>query len=246
MKGATAMYATQLSFPRFVKEEAPAYTETSLAAVSATANAIVTHVNVAYQAFASRLTEAHKAKLGKRLERALEIANAGDQVIFTEDLDVFKVRSVSTKGNYFYQVNVASKTCTCPDYDNGNTCKHILAAYFTQKAYELAQVLPDPTWPDPLPQPESQPTIHEIAEQRIPGEHIIYATVMVNDTATMVELLALNEDGTADVRTLPIYSSDGRLIPNFCFPSPFGTTVRYSTLGNVPKSELLNVSIFNH
>ena len=69
---------------------------------------------------------------------------------------------------------------------------------------------------------------------------------MVNDTATMVELLALNEDGTADVRTLPIYSSDGRLIPNFCFPSPFGTTVRYSTLGNVPKSELLNVSIFNH
>ena len=39
---------------------------------------------------------------------------------------IFQVKSQSVRNGH-YKVNMLAKTCTCPDHENGNICKHRIA-----------------------------------------------------------------------------------------------------------------------
>lgn len=230
-------------------------------------------IEKAADAFEARLTDAQRKQLNGRLAKARQIALAGD-VHFTEEENTFKVRSSSTKGNYYYQVNLAGKkTCTCPDITENHmpTCKHILAAYYTQQAYEQQ----DQDWPEDavqkdlqnmaaaydeavasgilpkperdlatVPDPEPVAVVNQAAKM-VTYEAIIYADYTFPATGEIIPVEILNtEDGDYHIRALPKYNEEtGSFEPRFPFPSPFGTNVAYSTI-RVAKTHLGNVKIY--
>ena len=62
-----------------------------------------------------------------RKERGYEVA-ATSLIVETEK--GWKVPSQSGGGNYLVKSNGFNATCTCPDYKNGNKCKHLWAVEF--------------------------------------------------------------------------------------------------------------------
>jgi hypothetical protein len=248
----------QLSFYHLIREATPAIeTEVASAAVSATAFTIVPYIDQVADEFEARLTKNQRAKIGRRLGKARNLANA-EAVTFTETDDLFRVKSQTARDcNYHVDLRGAWRdwSCTCPDHaDEGNICKHILAAYYTKRAFEIAQDQVAPIADtaedaqDPPANPaQATPTEYTCRAQFscavLPSpEMIIYATVMLGDEAVMVEVLDIDQ-GVAQVRALPVHNL-GMLQPYFCFPSPFeGSQVKYST-ASVPKEALINVRVF--
>ncbi len=204
-----------------------------------------------YNDFVNRLSAGQKARLNGRVERALKIAATDDAVHFTADPLVFKVKSTSARHCTYTVTLGETKTCTCPDHkDNGNTCKHILASYFTKKAYELSlsqvasPVEPSPAPQPPAPQPDQVIGYTAAARQLKEGETIVYATLVQGDEVILVEVIETDPHTTsAFVRSLPVMDKDGYLVPNFCFPSPSGTPVKYSSTW-LPFESLVDVKIF--
>jgi len=86
-------------------------------------------------------------RLSQRGEKAVEIAENGCAVSFTED-DFAFVRS-TVDGTRHYKVDMAGNRCSCPDWifrhakiekDTGrkHSCKHLLAAKMVLVKKELA------------------------------------------------------------------------------------------------------------
>jgi len=236
-----------------IREEASIAIETSPGAVS-TASAIISFVNQVVDAFIARCSAAQLDKLDKRIERARLLAESGTSVLFTEDPRVFKVRSSSRKGEFYYNVNVASKYCNCPDHaEHGCICKHILAAYFTKKAYEQ-----DPTRPDSQPHPKPEPSTHQITRMKFPSEiekaiaslalfePVVYAMLTYGNLRIPVQILAADaKNRLAHIQALPGLNSQGELIPSFPFPSgPGSNCVMYSTT-DVSFDNLSNVRVYD-
>lgn len=192
--------------------------------------------------FESRLSAAQRANLGRRLSRARTIAKK-NHVIFTETEQVFKVVSQDNRNanTIYYTVDIRSEnyrdwSCTCPDHvDHDQICKHILASYFTKSAFELASE--QASQPQETESTESQEVI-------LPGEHVIYATVIQDDVPIRVEILG-REGDLYHIRALPVHDENGQLVPLFPFPSPFGGNVMCST-ADVSKPDLHEVRVFSH
>ena len=141
----------------------------------------------------------------------------------------------------FYSVDLSGEnwrawTCTCPDHQgHGSVCKHILASYYTRRAFELAQERIEPQAAETA---TAEPCVAE------PAEYITHATVFQGEQPIRVEVLAI-EGVTAHVRALPVHDHQGMLVAHFPFPSPLGGEVRYST-AEVAKSDLHEVRVFHH
>lgn len=244
-----------------IHEAAPAYgAEAASVAVSAIDKAIVPQLYEAIQRvhseFVARLTPAMAERLGKRVQRGLEIALQLDQVLETEDPDAFKVRSSSTRGNYYYNVTIgAVKTCTCPDFEhtNGQPCKHILAAYFTSKAIaglgEIAQPEapaaqePAPAYP-PAARPKNQ-TCPPVEAGQLFDEKIVYGELQCTDASIMVEISAIGS-GLYLVRALPVLDPlTGVMTPYFPFASPYDGTPECFSSAIVPARYVSNLRVYH-
>jgi hypothetical protein len=87
--------------------------------------------------FVATLTQATLASFNGRLARGLELAKVGavSSVLNPAHPRCFQVRS--TEGLQTYQVDLDTKTCTCPDSQKGNTCKHRVAAYYFEQTLKV-------------------------------------------------------------------------------------------------------------
>lgn len=73
-----------------------------------------------------------------RLERAEALLMEG-RVHRVEGLP----QTYVVRGSQLYLVDLGTQTCTCPDFQKGHTCKHILAAYLLARGEkkEVKEVL---------------------------------------------------------------------------------------------------------
>lgn len=71
-------------------------------------------------------------KLNGRIERAQVLAVHGTLQPTPEQPDIWRVRSDS-KPNHYYEVIPSKRSCSCPDAQKGNLCKHRLAVGFILK-----------------------------------------------------------------------------------------------------------------
>ena len=165
-------------------KEAPAATEASRTPESAVSapSIIPQRIEQAASAWWSKLNDRQRERINGRFERGKAIALAC-QVAFTDDPQVFKVRSQSTRGDYRYTVtlNPDNRSCSCPDIDAPyRVCKHVIAAYILQKALALSGSQPEPE-PEPAAvqdPPEADPDTEVVATNyqiRYPKDSIIYA-----------------------------------------------------------------------
>ena len=71
-----------------------------------------------------------------RLERGLALVRENAVTPLKERQ--YEVRSANAKQSpYSYQVNLAERSCTCPDSQKGNICKHRVAAYYYEQAMKI-------------------------------------------------------------------------------------------------------------
>ena len=168
-------------------------------------------------------SEKMKAALNGREERALKMALEGRVTHKSER--IYSVRSED--GKHAYLVNLEARTCTCPDYEKGNVCKHRLAAYLVEQAtkatQEIAAVPPQtqgeqPNMPgiDPDEEAVEKARLAIHAKSQFLRESIIYALLEVDGQSLQVEVLDIDGE-VALVRALPALK-DGKLIPQFPFP----------------------------
>lgn len=196
----------------------------------------------------AKLNDRQRERINGRFERGKAIALAGE-VSFTDDPEVFKVRSQSTRGDYRYTVTLDpdNRSCSCPDVDAPyHVCKHVIAAYILQKALELAAVQPEPESAAAHETPQADPDAEIVASNyqiRYPKDTIVYAKLAYQGRFLLVEVLWI-ENGRAIVRALPRIEN-GEAIPNYPFPSPFGgdTSPRWSTC-EVNTVALTNVRVY--
>src|SRR5512139_424254 len=80
-------------------------------------------------------SEKMKAALNGREERALRLALEGHVTHKSER--IYSVRSEDNK--HAYLIDLEARSCTCPDYQKGNVCKHRLAAYLVEQATKASQ-----------------------------------------------------------------------------------------------------------
>ena len=169
------------------------------------------------------LPERLRGQLNGRQERALKLALEGH---VTHKADrVYSVRSED--GKHAYLVNLEARTCTCPDYEKGNVCKHRLAAYLVEQAtkptQEIAAVPTEaqaeqPGMPgiDPDEEAVEKARLAIHAKSQFLRESIIYAILNVDGKPMQVEILDIDGE-VALVRALP-QLKDGKLVPQFPFP----------------------------
>lgn len=148
-----------MNTPRFVRESmAPAQTLT-----------FADWIDQAAQKVRATLSPESIRAFNGRLERALELAKSG-AVTAMADADHprrFRVNS-SAAGHPPYEVDLDAKTCTCPDSQKGNACKHRMAAYYVEQASKLRRnAAPQPVQPvnhPPVVAPQS-PIARKSVEQ---------------------------------------------------------------------------------
>lgn len=80
------------------------------------------------------------ARAGSRLDRGIRLFIA-DMVEPTNEPDIYIVRSESNPLGA-YRVDLAAKTCTCPDSGRGNACKHRCAAWLHRETTPRAEPAP--------------------------------------------------------------------------------------------------------
>jgi SWIM zinc finger len=120
-----------------LKESASAATETDYQAAVSTAKAILPHLlDQVARDFTASLSPVWLQRLQTRLARALESAKSG-AVSVTEDPEVFYVQGGRPQP---YRVDLATKTCECPDCRKGNICKHRIAAYYIKKVLFMTPI----------------------------------------------------------------------------------------------------------
>lgn len=70
----------------------------------------------------------------RRLERAQELVRAGK---------VFPVPGLKGRyvvvGSQDYLVNLEAESCTCPDWERGQVCKHLLGAWLVERRGEKGE-----------------------------------------------------------------------------------------------------------
>jgi hypothetical protein len=248
-----------------IKESTAGGTVIDSSAAVSTAKAILPHLldQVAMD-FTESLKPEWKQRLASRLVRALDIAKSG-AVSVTEDPEVFFVQGGRPQP---YRVDLAAKTCECPDCQKGNICKHRIAAYYIKKVLFLSPIesIEEPSaekivcaqcgaqLPEdgiclqcqelsPAAQPE--PDLDRVFASRPMPEGIIYADLYYSDELPVVpvEIIELDQEN-AHVRALPVFDEDGQLQPVFPFASPFpGSPVKWSSVV-VPSGQLGNVRVY--
>jgi hypothetical protein len=95
-------------------------------------------VDVVAKKFVGSLNEASLKNFNGRLDRGLELAKQGAVLPVAGYPRRFQVRSLDTP--QIYDVDLDARTCTCPDSQKGNTCKHRVAAYYFEQANKLTPV----------------------------------------------------------------------------------------------------------
>jgi hypothetical protein len=93
---------------------------------------------VASKFTASLPQEALRAFNG-RLERGLELAKNGAVQPMPDAGHPRRFFVRSSDGTHYYEVDLDSRTCNCPDSLKGNSCKHRIAAYYFDQAQKLEQ-----------------------------------------------------------------------------------------------------------
>lgn len=84
--------------------------------------------------------------LNARSQRGLDLARAKHQLFQRVDEDKWIVPS-ATCSHHAYLVDAARSTCTCPDSESGETCKHLWAVAFIRNEITLidgTQLAPPP------------------------------------------------------------------------------------------------------
>ena len=168
-------------------------------------------------------SEKMKAALNGREERALKLALEGHVTHKSER--VYSVRSED--GQHAYLVDLEARSCTCPDYQKGNVCKHRLASYLVEQAtkatQETAAIPPEsqaeqPGTPgiDPAEEAVEKARLALHARSQYLREAIIYALLDIDGQSLQVEVIDIDGE-VALVRALP-QLKDGKLIPQFPFP----------------------------
>jgi hypothetical protein len=162
-------------------------------------------INAAFAKFTKTISTELKQQMNGRLERGLEIAQAGWVTPYdTNTLVQFKVKS-SDPSKLPYMVDLRSRTCTCPDHQKGHYCKHRVAA----QVYRLANTQMTP----PIAQSKELPTPQPCK----PGQAIIWACLRLDGKTIGVEVLGI-ENEQVWVQALPVVKEDGKLEPQFPFP----------------------------
>jgi len=188
---------------------------------------------VVFESFSNRLRE----KLNGRQQRALKLALGGH--VTHKAGRIFSVQSENCSHSYL--VNLECGTCTCPDYRNGNICKHRIAAYLIEQSLQTNRTS-GPEAADIEPREGLQERV-EIARQVLNArsqslhEAIIYAKVPNNGDLQDVEVISI-EGEVALVRALPRMQEDGKLVP--CFPFVEGR----SSAASVLSKSLVDITIF--
>lgn len=165
-------------------------------------------------------SEKMKATLNGRQERALKMALEGHVTRKAER--IFSVRGED--GQHSYLVNLEARTCTCPDSQKGNVCKHRLAAYLVEQADKATREMASQPSPQVDPSDEDDAEIEAIEKARLViharseflREGIVYAMLDLDGQSLQVEVLDIEGD-VALIRALPKHK-DGKLIPQFPFP----------------------------
>jgi hypothetical protein len=159
----------------------------------------------AFTKFTNTLSPELKQQMNGRLERGLEIAQAGWVIPYDPNTLVqFKVRS-SDPAKLPYMVDIRARTCTCPDHLKGHYCKHRVAA----QVYRLACS----QTPSQVTQIEEPVNPHPYEQ----GKAIVWACIRLDGKAIGVEVLGI-ENEQVWVQALPIIKEDGKLEPQFPFP----------------------------
>ena len=210
-------------------------------------------INAAFGKFSDSISPELKQRMNGRLERGLEIALSGGVTRYEYPersgwMRRYKVNS-SDPTRPPYQVDLVARTCTCPDYCKGHFCKHRVAA----QVFELAAGKVQPQDVQSIQQQEGQPIQSQIAEpiqpkiaQQTPpsaveinhNEAIIWACVQVDGKTIGVEVLG-HEGDLIRVQALPIVTDNGKLEPQFPFPSG-----NYTQL--VQAGELFHVNVYRY
>jgi hypothetical protein len=111
-----------------------------------------------YEELAVTLLKTYPKLDPARAERAIALCNApttaGPNIIQSSDTS-YRVRSQHTP-HQWYTVNTLTHSCTCPDSQRGNTCKHRIAV---QLFRQRAAIAPDPA---PAAAPAARPTSAEL------------------------------------------------------------------------------------
>ena len=120
----------------------------------------------------------------------------------TEDPNIFFVKSESNPlGGY--RVDLAAKTCTCPDSGRGNVCKHRCAAWLYRENHAQEEPQPDPQ-PDPDPEEEKRPYVR-LAGELFPVE--IHYIITATNGAKFARLRSFRpQDWYPMIITLPVES----------------------------------------
>jgi hypothetical protein len=122
-------------------------------------------VEVVAKKFVASLNEASLKNFNGRLDRGLELAKQGAVLPVAGYPRRFQVRSLDTP--QIYDVDLDARTCTCPDSQKGNTCKHRVAAFYFEQANKSSTASPSPINFSPV-----RPTISTVmsATGQIPGK----------------------------------------------------------------------------
>ena len=96
------------------------------------------------QKFISSLKPEMVKSLNGRLERGLELAKNGAVLACPEPAHPRCFQVLATNGNTSYKVDLDARICECEDSLNGITCKHRIAAYYTEQASQLQPIHPSP------------------------------------------------------------------------------------------------------
>jgi uncharacterized Zn finger protein len=127
-------------------------------------------LNATFRKFTNTLSPQLKARMNGRLERGLQIAQAGGVTPYKDPYSpdsqrLFKVKS-SNPSKPPYLVDLSARTCTCPDHWKGHYCKHRVAA----QVFEMSGSKPNP----PQPSNGKTPT-KPLMEEHIDSDSLIWA-----------------------------------------------------------------------
>ncbi len=162
-------------------------------------------INAAFMKFTNTISSELKQQMNGRLERGLEITQAGWVIPYDPSILVqFKVKS-SDPAKLPYMVDLRARTCTCPDHLKGHYCKHRVAA----QIYRLACSQTLPRISEIQQPPEPKPS-----KQR---QSIVWACIRMDGKAIGVEVLGIEND-LVWIQALPLVKDSGKLEPQFPFP----------------------------
>jgi hypothetical protein len=103
---------------------------------------MVEKIDLVAKKFVASLNEAALKNFNGRLERGLELAKKGTVSPVAGHPRRFQVHSLDATN--IYEVDLDAKTCTCPDSQKGNSCKHRVAAYYYEQANKLSPTVSSP------------------------------------------------------------------------------------------------------